>query len=203
MPKESPFPKGKATNLHLFLICLMAFSVLSEETVESVIRSACQALESFKERQWKYRGRDGKEVPVAQLIDKVLGRVRMYAGIGSIIVQHDPAFVAIVWGGFNFLLKVNPTRSHGKRFDSMNQINCLQVAGSDAEMIGKVAEAMDDILVITGTCRPYMEFYQHSNTDSGQRVYALLQELYQSIGEFSVLAQKFYAWKTARKYSRS
>jgi len=85
----------------------MSSSVLSEETVESVIQSACQALESFKGRQWKYRSRDGKEVPVAQLIDEVLGRVRMYAGIGSIIIQHDPAFVAIAWGGFKFLLQVN------------------------------------------------------------------------------------------------
>jgi len=86
----------------------------------------------------------------------------------------------------------------------MDQINCLrQVAGSDAEMIGKIAEAMDDILVITGTYRPYMESYQHSNTDSGQRVYARLQELYRSIGGFSVLAQQFYARNTARRYSRS
>lgn len=137
----------------------------------------------FKAKQWKYTDKKtGEVVVVSQRLDDVLGRIRQYSNIGSILVSSNPTIAALAWGGFNLL---------------------LQVAGSDAEMAVKVAEAMADIIDYIHIYQPYKEQYMHSETNSGKKVYDLLSRLYADIKNFCEQAVEYYQQSTARRIGKA
>ncbi|KAI5805995.1 hypothetical protein EDC01DRAFT_626792 [Geopyxis carbonaria] len=139
------------------------------------IDSAQKALQMFKDKQLKYKKKDGSVVIVAEAIDNVLGRIRQFTNIGSILVSSDPAIAALAWGAFNLL---------------------LQVAGSDVEMSVKVAESMAEILEYIDIYQTYEAAYRYHNVGVGKKAHELIQRLREDIGEFLQRAKELYETPT-------
>ena len=79
----------------------------SSQPVEVVIGQVLASMQSFKAKQWRYTDKKtGEVVVVSQRLDDVLGRIRQYSNVGSILVSSNPTIAALAWGGFNLLLQV-------------------------------------------------------------------------------------------------
>lgn len=76
--------------------------------MEDTIKEVVTAMEGFRSQQWRYE-KGGKEVIVNEVINSALDRIRTYAEIGNIMIQHDPIFTALAWGGFRCLLQAIAT----------------------------------------------------------------------------------------------
>lgn len=67
------------------------------------------------------------------------------------------------------------------------------------EMAPKITEMIFEIFELTKMCKPYRDWYKHSKTTSGKKVYNLVEQMDQAVGEFSTKAQEYYLRSTIRK----
>ncbi|KAA8896254.1 hypothetical protein FN846DRAFT_921746 [Sphaerosporella brunnea] len=150
--------------------------------LENDINAVMKAMEAFKTKQLKYHKKDGTEVPLSETIDSVLNRIRQYSNIAGIMIQSDPTVAALAWGGFSLL---------------------LQIVGSDAELIAKVAESMADIIEYSNIYQPYQDAYKHHGTGVGKTAHDLVMLLHEDIREFCAQAKKYYERHAMARIARA
>jgi len=57
--------------------------------------------------RWKYKNRNGEDVVLRDLIEKMAKWVNKFKEVGDVAVQYDPAHAALPWAGVRFLLQVS------------------------------------------------------------------------------------------------
>jgi hypothetical protein len=76
-------------------------TVLSE-----VLTAAKGKRDQCKDRQWKYKKRDGKVIILRDVFDKVVKWLNKLQKIGDFVAQLDPVHLAIPWAVIKFFLQV-------------------------------------------------------------------------------------------------
>lgn len=76
------------------------------EDLELTVKDLSNAQAEAKEKQWKYKNRDGVEVVVSERIGRILKSVNEYAAIVDVAIQYNPEATAFVWAGIRLILKV-------------------------------------------------------------------------------------------------
>jgi len=59
------------------------------------------------QRSWKYKNRNGENVVLRDLFEKMAKWVNKFKEVGDVAVQYDPAHAALPWAGVRFLLQVS------------------------------------------------------------------------------------------------
>jgi len=62
----------------------------SSDTADSPIKAAEDAREAMKDKEWKCKDKNGKEVAVKDRIEKILKCIDKYAAIVDVGIQHHP-----------------------------------------------------------------------------------------------------------------
>ena len=63
-----------------------------------------QALSNQK--QWKLKRKDGREIVLRDIFNKITDSVIKFKEVGDVLVQYDPAHTAIPWAVVRFVLQV-------------------------------------------------------------------------------------------------
>lgn len=81
-------------------------------TLSEVIKVVEAKRDECIDKQWKFRRENGEELVLRDFVDGLLIRLKKYAVIGDIAIQHSPGSgVALAWAGFRFLLQVSFQRA--------------------------------------------------------------------------------------------
>jgi hypothetical protein len=56
--------------------------------------------------RWKYKNRNGEDVVLRDLIEKMAKWVNKFKEVGDVAVQYDPTHAALPWAGVRLLLQV-------------------------------------------------------------------------------------------------
>jgi hypothetical protein len=57
--------------------------------------------------RWKYKNRNGEDVVLRDLMEKMAKWVNKFKEVGDVAVQYDPTHAALPWAGVRFLLQVS------------------------------------------------------------------------------------------------
>ena len=57
--------------------------------------------------RWKYKNRNGEDVVLRDLFEKMAKWVNKFKEVGDVAAQYDPAHAALPWAGVRFLLQVS------------------------------------------------------------------------------------------------
>ena len=73
----------------------------------SVLRAIADKRKECEKKQWVlFTNKEGKQVRVRDVVDKVSGWVDQFIRIEDAAVQYDPAHAALPWAGVRLLLQV-------------------------------------------------------------------------------------------------
>jgi len=75
-------------------------TVLSE-----VLTAAIEKRERCKDRQWKFKKRDGTVIVLRDVFDKITSWLKKLENIGDFVSQLDPVHLALPWSITNSFLK--------------------------------------------------------------------------------------------------
>jgi hypothetical protein len=64
-------------------------------------------IEDGKRKQWRFRQRNGVEVTLREVLEKVAKWVNKFKEIGDAIVQYDPIHMSPPWAAIRFFLQVS------------------------------------------------------------------------------------------------
>jgi len=76
------------------------------ENIQSLVAELETAHQGNKDRQWRYKDRDGNEVVLVERLGKILKSVNKYATIVDTAIQHHPDITSLVWAGARTILLV-------------------------------------------------------------------------------------------------
>lgn len=89
------------------------FTKLNSVSAEANIQGLIQALEYNRgvanKKKWRYTWR-GKEVIVAERLEKIIRTVGKYTGVVDVAIQHSPEITSLAWASVRFLLQVRSAR---------------------------------------------------------------------------------------------
>lgn len=88
-----------------YLPAALTLSSGSDE-VSLLIRLLNNKLEDSDSSQWTFKRRDGRQVSVRQVIEKVAGWLNRFKEMGDQVVQYDPGHAALPWALVRFVLEV-------------------------------------------------------------------------------------------------
>ena len=57
-------------------------------------------------KQWRFTKKDGDEVMLREIFEKMAGWVNKFREVGDVVTQYDPTHVALPWAGVRILLQV-------------------------------------------------------------------------------------------------
>jgi hypothetical protein len=60
-----------------------------------------------EERLWKYKRRNGDEIPVRDILGKALLWINKFKEIGDMAVQYSQSHATLPWAGVRFILQVS------------------------------------------------------------------------------------------------
>jgi len=76
------------------------------ENIQSLVAELETAHEENKDRQWRYKDRQGNEVVWVERLGNILKSVDKYAKIVDTAIQHHPDITSLVWAGARTMLQV-------------------------------------------------------------------------------------------------
>jgi hypothetical protein len=76
------------------------------DNIQSLVAELGTAHRENKNRQWRYKGRQGNEVIWMERLGNILKSVDKYAKIVDTAIQHHPDITSLVWAGARTMLQV-------------------------------------------------------------------------------------------------
>jgi len=83
------------------------------ENIQSLVAELETAHRKNKDRQWRYKDRQGNEVAWVERLGNILKSVDKYAKIVDTAIQHHPDITSLVWAGARTMLQVCHSLSAG------------------------------------------------------------------------------------------
>ena len=86
--------------------CLDFKNSTKRDILEKTLKTAEEKRQLCLRKRWKFK-RNGKEVVVRDVLEKIIKWLDHFKAIGDLAAQYDPAHAALPWAGVRFLLKVS------------------------------------------------------------------------------------------------
>jgi hypothetical protein len=166
------------------------------ENMKSLVAELGAAHQEKKDRQWRYKDRDGNEVVWVERLGKILKSVDKYAKIVDTAIQHHPDITSLVWAGARAILQVCHGLSEGRN----SLIWIWQVALNHVEAMecfeGTMVTIMDKMAVSAFYAGIYTGVGLHTalgdTSNLNQVLDMALPELYAAVIVFAIKARQYF-----------
>jgi len=166
------------------------------ENIQALVAELETAYQGKKDRQWRYKDRDGNEVVWVERVGKILKSVDKYAKIVDTAIQHHPDITSLVWAGARTMLQVRLCLSGGVN----SLIWIWQVALNHVEAMecfeGTMVTIMDKMAVSTFYAGIYTGVGLHTalgdTSNLNQVLDMALPELYAAVIVFAIKARQYF-----------
>jgi hypothetical protein len=81
-------------------------SSTKRDILEKTLKTAEEKRQLSLRKRWRFK-RNGKEVVVRDVLEKIIKWLDYFKAIGDVAAQYDPAHAALPWAGVRFLLNVS------------------------------------------------------------------------------------------------
>ncbi|KAF8421773.1 hypothetical protein EV426DRAFT_188014 [Tirmania nivea] len=155
------------------------------ENIQSLLAKLEAAQLENKDRQWRYKDRQGNEVAWVERLGKILKSVDKYAKIVDVAIQHHPDVTSLVWAGARTILQV--TLSHIEAMECFEEVMVT--------IMDKMAVSAFYAGIYTG-----VELQTMGDID---KLYEILNralpEFYATVIVFTVKARQYFEARWAKK----
>ncbi|KAF8421813.1 hypothetical protein EV426DRAFT_190016 [Tirmania nivea] len=149
------------------------------ENIQSLLAELDAAYRENKDRQWRYKDRQGNDVIWVERLGKVLKTVDKYAKIVNTAIQHHPNVTALVWAGARTILQVTLNHVEAMECFEETMVTIMDKMAVSAFYAGIYEEVELQIAV--------------GDTDKLHEVlHMALPELYAAIIVFSIKARQYF-----------
>lgn len=158
------------------LLCNFPKPIDSDELINAV-RSKQGELEKLS---WASHYKLGnKTYNIKKMMDSVIIWIDRFKSIGDIIVQYDPAHIALPWAGIRFLLQVGDVST--VLLYATVVLIILQVAVEDKANMTAIALVLERATNVIAMCSIYIELYLGQFSSDTELLKNAIVELYAEI----------------------
>ncbi|KAH8432427.1 uncharacterized protein LDX57_010063 [Aspergillus melleus] len=149
--------------------------------LDDVLTSAKERQEECKQKRWKYKRRDGREVELRGVFDKIVEKVAQFKDLGDSVAALDSTHLAVPWGAIKLV---------------------LQFAVKDSEYLHVVYGGIEMLTVFIPRYMVFERLYLQGDFQIKSVLQREIIKLYSSALRFMAKAKAYYAMGTAKRIAK-
>ncbi|PYH89040.1 hypothetical protein BO71DRAFT_118923 [Aspergillus ellipticus CBS 707.79] len=149
--------------------------------LDDVLASAKERQEECRQKRWKYKRRDGSEVELRIVFDKIVEKLSQFKDLGDSVAALDSTHLAVPWAAVSLV---------------------LQIAVDDSEYLQVVYEGIEMMAVLIPRYTMFECLYLRQDSQIKSVLQREIIKLYSSALTFMDKAKSYYAMGTAKRVAK-